>query len=777
MPVPASSADFLDLVQKSGLVEEKRLAGYTEKLRADNAYPADAKSLAAQMVRDGILTHFQSEQILQGKWRRFNIGKYKVLERLGQGGMGSVYLCEHRLMRRRVAVKVLPTAKASDPSSLERFQREAKVIAALDHPNIVRAYDIDEDEKLHFLVMEHVDGSSLQDIVKKSGPMDFTRAAHYIRQAAYGLQHAHEAAGIVHRDIKPGNILVDRKGIVKILDMGLARFFYDEDDILTKKYDENVLGTADYLAPEQATDSHNVDIRADIYSLGATCYFCLTGRTPFAEGTVAQKLIWHQTRVPKPIRSFRSDVPDDFIAVIDKAMAKDIGQRYQLPVEFAEALAPWTQSPIPAPPLDEMPQLSPAAMGGAAMDSSTIISRGGPPTQDEPPSSRKVWQVPHTPTPLSTPKPVRSPSATPPLPGTAAARPATSSSAAPSSSAAASAPPLAPAGERGRVEVAAPPPTIVKRPAAPVTKPHPSLNGRVRVTSAAKPAVAPAEVDALAVTENTAENDSITTPAVEAKKKVVKAQPAPSLGESLATKPTKFWGLVAAGAVVGLLLLAAFVWVTGHLLGSTPPTTGANAPPVHVGGPNNPTIDQALERVRANGHIILETDIVASGVSIKWPNLTIESAPGQRFNWRCPDNADPKTPLLSVDSAEGFVLRTVNFDGRNKVDALIQLRGKCPGLTLQDLALSHFKSCGIRVTNAEGTDARPILFNRLQITHLEASQSGIRFDLDPTDSRHRPNQRFRISDSNSANGKLKVTASSPAAVANLEPADILTPGN
>ena len=150
--------------------------------------------------------------------------------------------------------------------------------------------------------MEHVDGASLQEIIKKTGPMDVLRACHYIRQAALGLQHAHETAGLVHRDIKPGNILVDRNGIVKILDMGLARFFHDEEDILTKKYDENVLGTADYLAPEQALDSHAVDIRADIYSLGATFYFCLTGRTPFAEGTVAQKLIWHQTRQPKPIR-------------------------------------------------------------------------------------------------------------------------------------------------------------------------------------------------------------------------------------------------------------------------------------------------------------------------------------------------------------------------------------------------------------------------------------------------------------------------------------------
>src|SRR5437868_12067086 len=136
------------------------------------------------MVGDGVLTQFQAEQFMLGKWRRFSIGKYKVLERIGSGGMGSVYLCEHKLMRRKVAVKVLPTAKASDKSSLERFYREARAVAALDHPNIVRAYDIDQDDKLHFLVMEYVDGSSMQEVIKKQGPMDVLRASHYIRQSA-----------------------------------------------------------------------------------------------------------------------------------------------------------------------------------------------------------------------------------------------------------------------------------------------------------------------------------------------------------------------------------------------------------------------------------------------------------------------------------------------------------------------------------------------------------------------------------------------------------------
>src|SRR6516225_7396686 len=358
MAAPTTIEEFLDLVRKSGVVDEKRLDVYWEQLRAAAPLPADLGKLAGTFVRDGVLTQFQAEQLLQGKWRRLSIGKYKVLERIGSGGMGSVYLCEHKWMRRRVAVKVLPTARAEEPSALERFYREARAVAALDHPNIVRAYDIDQDDNLHFLVMEHVDGSSLQEIIKRAGPMDHLRAAHYIRQAALGLQHAHDTAALVHRDIKPGNILVDRNGIVKVLDMGLARFFHDEEDILTKKYDENVLGTADYLAPEQALDSHNVDIRADIYSLGATFYFCLTGRTPFSERTVAQKLIWHQTRLPKPIRSFRAEVPEGVVAVIDKAMSKDVAARYQSPLEMAEALSEWTKTPIPPPPENEMPKLS-----------------------------------------------------------------------------------------------------------------------------------------------------------------------------------------------------------------------------------------------------------------------------------------------------------------------------------------------------------------------------------------------------------------------------------
>ena len=317
MPAPATADEFLDLVQKSGVVDEARIQTHLARIAEKSEVPTDPSKLAGVLVRDGLLTYFQADQLLQGKWKRFFIGKYKVLERIGVGGMGHVFLCEHKLMRRRVAVKVLPAAKAADPSSLERFYREARAVAALDHPNIVHAYDVDQDDNLHFLVMEYVDGTNLQDLVKKFGPLDLTRACHYVYGAAVGLQHAFEM-GLVHRDIKPGNILVDRSGVVKVLDMGLARFFNDDEDTLTKKYDENILGTADYLAPEQAIDSHTVDIRADIYGLGGTFFYLLTGQPPFPEGTVAQKLLWHQTREPVALRTLRPDVPAELAAVVDE---------------------------------------------------------------------------------------------------------------------------------------------------------------------------------------------------------------------------------------------------------------------------------------------------------------------------------------------------------------------------------------------------------------------------------------------------------------------------
>lgn len=361
MPAPATVDDLVKLIRKSGMIDEPRLDAHLERLRLAGPIPADVRKLAGGMVRDGLLTYFQAEQFMLGKWRGFTIGKYKLLERIGFGGMGQVFLCEHMYMRRRVAIKVLPPAKAEEPAALGRFYREARAAAALDHPNIVRTHDIDQDGNLHFLVMEYVDGASLLEIIKKRGPLPIERACHYVWQAAQGLDHAFRV-GVIHRDIKPGNVLVDRFGVAKILDMGLAKFYHSDDDMLTKKYDEkSVLGTADYVAPEQTINSHEVDVRADIYSLGATFYYLLAGHPPFPDGTVSQKLIAHQTRRPTPIQRLRPEVPDALALAVDRLMAKAVQDRFQTPAEVCEALAPFVPTQVPAPPDDEMPVLSPAA--------------------------------------------------------------------------------------------------------------------------------------------------------------------------------------------------------------------------------------------------------------------------------------------------------------------------------------------------------------------------------------------------------------------------------
>ncbi|HEY2910505.1 MAG TPA: protein kinase, partial [Gemmataceae bacterium] len=405
MPAPASVAELLDLVQKSGVADANRFSTYLDKLKQQGGLPAEPSKVAGLLVRDGMLTYFQAEQLLQGKYKRFSLGKYKVLEKLGSGGMGTVFLCEHKLMRRRVAVKVLPTAKAADEASLKRFYREAQAVAAVDHPNLVRAYDIDQDENLHFLVMEYVDGTNLQDLVKKFGPLDVVRACHYIYGAAVGLQHANEI-GLVHRDIKPGNILLDRSGVIKILDLGLARFFHDVEDNLTRQYDESILGTADYLSPEQADDSHTVDIRSDIYSLGATFYFLLTGFPPFPEGTIPQKLIWVRGREPKAVRTIRPEVPEEVAAIVAKMMAKKPEDRYALPSDIMTALTPWAATPIAPPAEREMPQLSPAITGAGG--GVRPGSAGAPRTMTSPvplvnalgqvqPGSSTIVQSGHTP--------------------------------------------------------------------------------------------------------------------------------------------------------------------------------------------------------------------------------------------------------------------------------------------------------------------------------------------------------------------------------------------
>jgi serine/threonine protein kinase len=393
MPAPCSLEELLHLIRSSGVVEEDSLDSYLDRREASHDLAPDRRAVLEDMVREGLLTHFQAEQFLQGKISGFTIGPFRILERIGVGGMGHVYLCEGPAQPRRVAVKVLPPAKADQPAALGRFYREARAAACLDHPNIVRTHEINQDGNLHYIVMDYFEGSNLLDIVKKFGPLDIGRAVSYALQVARGLDHAFRN-GIVHRDIKPGNILIDRHGVARVLDMGLARFYKDHTDLLTLKYDDRVvLGTADYVAPEQVANSHGVDIRADIYALGATLYFLLAGQPPFPIGTVSQKLLWHRTKEPAPVEQVRPEVPRDLAALVALMMSKDPQERFQTPAQVVAELEPWLPASVALPAPEEMPRLSRAAIEDSIND------------EEERSSSSAMSD-----TPLSTPAPSTLPS-------------------------------------------------------------------------------------------------------------------------------------------------------------------------------------------------------------------------------------------------------------------------------------------------------------------------------------------------------------------------------
>lgn len=274
------------------------------------------------------------------------LGQYQILGQLGKGGMARVFLAEHVAMKRLVAIKVLPEELARNRAALERFYREARNAAALDHPNIVRAYDVREAQGFHFLVMEYVEGQDLEAIMNARPSLPIADAVSWISEAAKGLEHAAEKK-IVHRDIKPSNLLLDKHGTIKILDMGLARVSDEQNDRVTDEFDSGaVMCTPDYAAPEQVVRADQVDTRADIYALGATLYALLIGRPPF-EGSVTMKLVSHQAREAIPVHKLRTDIPRELSSVVAKMMAKKPEDRYQTAAAVVDALKPWRQKTIP----------------------------------------------------------------------------------------------------------------------------------------------------------------------------------------------------------------------------------------------------------------------------------------------------------------------------------------------------------------------------------------------------------------------------------------------
>jgi serine/threonine-protein kinase len=339
MPL-ASVADLVQALGRSPLLDPTQLAEVAGPLHERFS---DAKALAKELLARGWLTPYQANQLLQGHGDWLVLGPYLLVERLGEGGMGQVFKARNTKLDRVVALKVIHHECLADPDSLRRFQREIRAGACLDHPHVVRAYDAGEAGGRHFLVLEYVAGTDLKRLVEQRGPLPVAEACEYTRQAALGLQHAHEH-GLVHRDVKPSNLLLTQgpngPGVVKLLDLGLVRRARQADHESSSTLTEEgwVVGTPDYLAPEQASDPRKADGRSDLYSLGCTLYFLLSGRPPFQFGSPTDKVIKHAMLDPLPVEQLRPDVPPTLAVVMRKLLAKRPEERYQTPAELAAAL-------------------------------------------------------------------------------------------------------------------------------------------------------------------------------------------------------------------------------------------------------------------------------------------------------------------------------------------------------------------------------------------------------------------------------------------------------
>jgi serine/threonine protein kinase len=385
-----SSLAPIELVE---FLTRNQLLGHAqlETLARDSAKYVSCAQLTDELVAKGWLTKYQQSYLLSGQGDKLIIGPYRLIDVLGEGGMGMVFKGWHPRLDRYVALKLIrPQVLASRPEIVTRFHREARAIAQLHHPNVVLLYDADEVGGTHYIAMEYVDGVTLEKMVRQNGPLAVRQACDYVRQAALGLQHAAEC-GLVHRDIKPANILVTTKtagvakrsssqlkrpalvtvrdrelaaegvangrgenawGVVKVLDMGLARLQEsleeaDVDPLTPLTRAGALLGTPDFIAPEQARDARTVDIRADLYSLGCTFYYVLSGRPPFPGGNDVQKLIKHQTEKPYPLIDLRPHLPSFVNGLVERLMAKEAADRYQTPQELADVLADYLASTAP----------------------------------------------------------------------------------------------------------------------------------------------------------------------------------------------------------------------------------------------------------------------------------------------------------------------------------------------------------------------------------------------------------------------------------------------
>jgi len=412
--IPSDTKSFLATLAECHLLDPAQ-CNDTTMSDLQQRFP-DARSLARDLLQRGWLTPYQVNQVFLGRGRELLQGQYLILERLGDGGMGQVFKARHRDMNRTVAIKIIRKELLGDPESLSRFRREVQMLSKLTHPHVVHAYDAGLTDPTYYLVMEHIEGVGLDHLVKERGPLGVEQACHYVHQAALGLQHIHER-GLVHRDIKPGNLIVAGQvaapvarlltgpssasvagvpisangverfpwGVVKIMDLGLGRLHHVAEGVAAGSdttAGQMVMGTLDYMAPEQALDFHRADIRADIYSLGCTFYFLLTGQVPLPAETNAKKLLLHQMKEPPPLEQSRRDLPPLVPLVVRQMMAKLPEDRYQTPGEVARVLAPLVAgAALPSTALVPVrPTPSPVAIAFplVPVDRPMVVVNGGP---------------------------------------------------------------------------------------------------------------------------------------------------------------------------------------------------------------------------------------------------------------------------------------------------------------------------------------------------------------------------------------------------------------
>jgi eukaryotic-like serine/threonine-protein kinase len=338
------SLAFLEQLKQSRLLGEEKLA----EVRRRHSFLLPMHELAGRLQAEGVLTTYQCKQIAAGRAKDLVLGKYRISDELGRGGFGEVYKALHTVMNRTVAIKVIAPERVADSRARDWFRREQEGVAKLHHPNIAMSYDADEEDGKLYFVMEFVDGPNLHRLVAQKGPLAVPMACEMLRQSGLALQYAHEN-GFLHRDIKPANLLIPKpiagregRGIVtptlvKVVDFGLARLPSDNFQTLMLG-EKGLMGTPDYMAPEQARDHHHADIRSDLYSLGCSFYFALSGRRPFVGSSLTELISQHLSVEAQPLGELRAELPAGLVNVIRRLMEKKPEDRYQTPAEMITAV-------------------------------------------------------------------------------------------------------------------------------------------------------------------------------------------------------------------------------------------------------------------------------------------------------------------------------------------------------------------------------------------------------------------------------------------------------